>query len=344
MWLHAGFGKGLGLGLSLLTATAALADPAPPTVAPAAAPAPSLPFQLVNQFRTMFGVHPGFRANHAKGSVFEGTFTPTAAAKGFSKAEHLQGATVPIIVRFSNGGGLPDMPDTHPSYRTRGMAVKFEMPDGKITDIVCISTNGFPVSNGADFLGLLQAIAATKPDSPKPTPIESFLGSHPAAAKAVAMPQPIPESYATQPFFGVNAFKFTNAAGETKFGRYQLVPEAGAHFLSDDAAAKLPPNFLSDSVKDRLRKGPVKFKLFVQLAQPGDVTNDATVVWPDSNPKIELGEISIAKADPDSLAAEKKLLFVPTALIDGIAPSDDPIIPLRGAAYGVSYGLRQAGR
>jgi catalase len=341
MRLHVGFGKGLGLGLLLLAAPA-LADPAPQAIAPA--PAQPLPFQIVNQFRTMFGVHPGFRANHAKGFVFEGTFTPAAAAKGLSKAEHLQGPTVPIIVRFSNGGGLPDMPDTHPSYRTRGMAVKFKLPDGKVTDIVCISTNGFPVSNGADFLGLLQAIAATKPDSPKPTPIETFLGSHPAAAKAVATPQPIPESYATQPFFGVNAFKFTNAAGETKFGRYQLVPEAGAHFLSDADADKLPPNFLSDSVKDRLKKGPVKFKLFVQLAQPGDVTNDATVVWPDSNPKVELGEISIATADPDSLAAEKKLLFVPTALIDGVAASDDPIIPLRGAAYGVSFGLRQANR
>jgi len=340
MRLKTSFGKGLGLGLLLLAAPAAWADPAP---APASATAPQLPlpFRLVDQFNTMFGVHPGFRANHAKGSVFEGTFTPTAAAKGLSKAAHLQGPTVPIIVRFSNGGGLPDMPDTHPSYRTRGMAVKFQLPDGKITDIVCISTNGFPVSNGEDFLGLLQAIAATKPDSPKPTPIEAFLGSHPAAAKAVATPQPIPESYATQPFFGVNAFKFTNAAGETKLGRYQWVPEAGAHFLSDADAEKLPPNFLSDSVKDRLKKGPVKFKLFVQLAQPGDVTNDATVVWPDTNPKVEIGEISIAKADPDSLAAEKKLLFVPTALIDGIAASDDPIIAVRGSSYGVSYGRRQ---
>ncbi len=342
MRLPKGFGKGLGLGL-LLLAVPALADPAPQPAPAPAAPAPKLPlpFRLVDQFNAMFGVHPGFRANHAKGSVFEGSFTPTAAAKGLSKAAHLQGPTVPIIVRFSNGGGLPDMPDTHPSYRTRGMAVKFQLPDGKVTDIVCISTNGFPVSNGEDFLSLLQAIAATKPDSPKPTPMETFLAGHPAAAKAVAVPQPIPESYATQPFFGVNAFKFTNAEGSAQFGRYQLVPEAGAHFLSDADAEKLPPNFLSDSVKDRLKKAPVKFKLFVQLAKPGDVINDATVVWPDTNPRVELGEISIAKADPDSLAAEKKLLFVPTALIDGIAASDDPIIPLRGAAYGVSYGRRQ---
>ena len=336
MRLKTRFGRELSLCLLLLVAPAAWADPAPPP-----APQLPLPFRLVDQFNTMFGVHPGFRANHAKGSVFEGTFTPAPAAKTLSKAAHLQGAPVPIIIRFSNGGGLPDMPDTHPSYRTRGMAVKFQLPDGKFTDIVCISTNGFPVSNGEDFLSLLKAIAATTPASPKPTPIETFLASHPAAAKAVAAPQPIPESYATQPFFGVDAFKFTNAAGDSKFGRYQLVPEAGAHFLSDADAEKLPPNFLSDDVKERLKKGPVKFKLFVQLAQPGDVIADATAVWPDSNPKVELGEITIAKADPDSLATEKKLLFVPTALTDGIAASDDPIIALRGQAYGISFGRRQ---
>jgi catalase len=303
-------------------------------------PKPPLPVQLVDQFNTMFGVHPGFRANHAKGSVFEGTFTPAPTASALSSAAHLQTAAVPVIVRFSNGGGLPDMPDDHASYRTRGMAIKFHLPTGKDTDIVAISTNGFPVSNGEDFLALLKAIAGSGPNTPKPTPLETFLAGHPVTAKAVSIPQPIPASYATQPYFGVNAFKFTNAAGITKFGRYRIVPEAGAHYVSDADAAKMPPNFLSDDVKARLKTAPVKFKLLVQLAEPGDVTNDATVVWPDSRPQVELGEIAITTADPNSLATEKKLLFVPTNITPGIALSDDPIIALRGQAYGVSFARR----
>jgi catalase len=304
-----------------------------------AADAP-LSVRLVDQFNTMFGVHPGFRANHAKGAVFQGTFTPAPTASALSSAAHLQSTTVPITVRFSNGGGLPDMGDDHPSYRTRGMAIKFHLPGGKDTDIVAISTNGFPVSNGEDFLGLLKAIAGSGPNAPKPTPIETFLGSHPAAARAVATPQPIPASYATLPYFGVNAFKFTNAAGVTKFGRYRIVPEAGEHYVSDADAAKLPPNFLSDDVKARLKTAPVKFKLVVQVAEAGDVTNDATVGWPDSRPQVELGEIAITAADPNSLATEKKLLFVPTNVTPGIAPSDDPLIALRGQAYGVSFARR----
>ena len=316
------------LGVSLAAAFSAQAADAP------------LAVRLVDQFNAMFGAHPGFRANHAKGSVFEGTFTPAPTAKSLSSAAHLQDTQVPVIIRFSNGGGLPDMPDIHASYRTRGMAIKFHLPDGKDTDIVSISTNGFPVSNGEDFLALLQAIAASGPDAAKPTALESFLATHPVTAKAVSIPQPIPASYATQPFFGVNAFKFTNANGVSKFGRYQIVPDAGASFLSDDDAAKLPPNFLSDTVKERLKTAPVKFKLFVQLAEPGDPIADAAAVWPDSRPRVELGEIAITTVDPDSLGREKKLLFVPTNVTSGIAPSDDPIIALRAQAYGVSFGRR----
>src|SRR5712692_7219176 len=115
---------------------------------------------------------------------------------------------------FPNAGGVPDAPDTHPSTdRVRGMAIKFRLPDGGENDIVCISANGFPVATGEDFLALLQAVGASGPDAPKPTPIDTFLSSHPAAAAFLAEPRPVAVSYGTQPFFGVNALKFTNAQG-----------------------------------------------------------------------------------------------------------------------------------
>jgi catalase len=324
------FGKELTLGLLLTVGVAA----------GAVAADPPLPVRLVDQFYAMFGSHPGFRANHAKGIVFEGTFTPSPGAKTLSSAAHLQDTAVPVTIRFSNGGGLPDAPDTHPSGLTRGMAIKFHLPSGADTDIVAISTNGFPVSNGEDFLLLLKALAASGPSSPKPTPLEGFLSTHPSTAKALSVPQRIPTTYANLPYFGVNAFSFTNAQGVSKFGRYQIVPEAGEAYLSEADAAKQPPNFLSDGTRALVAKGPVKFKLLVQLADPGDVITDATQVWPDSRTKVELGEIAITKLDPDSLAAEKKLLFVPTNVTPGIAPSADPLLPVRAAAYGVSFGRR----
>ena len=143
----------------------------------------SVPEQTVDAFNGVFGVHPGARATHAKGVVLEGTFTPTASATTVSKAAHLQKkkTPVPVTMRFSASTGLPTIPDTDPGAIPRGMAVKFHLPDGSKTDIVVHSFNGFPVATADEFRDLLLAIAATRPEAPKPTALDQFLSSHPAA-------------------------------------------------------------------------------------------------------------------------------------------------------------------
>jgi catalase len=219
------------------------------------------------------------------------------------------------------------------------MAIKFRLADGGESDIVCISANGFPVATGEDFLALLQAVGASGPNAPKPTALDTFLANHPAAATFLATPRPVAVSYGTQPFFGVNALKFTNAQGVSKFGRYRIVPESGPAYVSDDEAAKRPPTALADNLRASLEKGPVKFRLQVQVGAADDPTSDATKVWPDSRPTIELGEIAITKA-LNTKKVENGLLFMPTNLTKGIDVSDDPILNTRTEAYGESYGRR----
>jgi catalase len=81
--------------------------------------------------------------------VFEGTFMPAPGTDGLSSAVFLKGPPTPLTIRFSNAGGVPDAPDTHPSVGgIRGMAIKFRLADGGESDIVCISANGFPVATG----------------------------------------------------------------------------------------------------------------------------------------------------------------------------------------------------
>ncbi len=296
--------------------------------------------RLVDQMNALYGAHPGVRANHAKGAVFEGTFTPVSGADALSSAAFLKGAPTPLTIRFSNSGGVPDAPDTHPSVSgVRGMAIKFRLADGSEVDMICISANGFPVANGEDFLALLTAVGASGPGVAKPTPVEKFLGTHPAALAFVTAPQPVAVSYGTQPFFGVNAFKFSNAQGVSKFGRYRIVPESGPAFVSDEEAAKRPPNALADNLRASVEKGPVKFRLLVQIAAADDVTTDATKVWPDSRPTVELGEIAVTKA-LDTKKVENELLFLPTNLTNGIEASDDPLINTRTEAYAESFGRR----
>jgi catalase len=296
--------------------------------------------RIVDQMNTLYGAHAGVRANHATGAVFEGTFTPAQGADTLSSAAFLRGAPTPLTIRFSNAGGVPDAPDTDSSVGgIRGMAIKFRLANGGENDIVAISANGFPVSTGEEFLALLQAVGASGPGTPKPTPIETFLSSHPAAAAFVTAPRPVAVSYGTQPFFGVNALKFTNAQGASKFGRYRIVPESGPAYVSDDEAAKRRGSALADNLRASIEKGPVKFRLLVQIAVAGDPTADATKVWPDSRPTVELGEIAVTKA-LDTKKVENGLLFMPTNLTKGIDVSDDPILNTRTEAYGESYGRR----
>ena len=136
--------------------------------------------QLVDTLTKLaHGPYTGFRANHAKGILVEGSFTPSSQAAELSKAPHLQTTPSPVLVRFSNGTGVPTIADADPNAVPKGMALRFTLPDGGNTDIVAISVNGFPAATPEDFLGLLNAVAASGADVASPKPVEQFLATHP---------------------------------------------------------------------------------------------------------------------------------------------------------------------
>ena len=299
-----------------------------------------VPVAIVDTLNTLSGgPHAGFRANHAKGVLVKGTFTPAQSATSLSTAPHFA-KRVPVLVRFSNATGIPTLPDASSNASPHGIAIRFKLPDGSDTDIVSISANGFPVATPEDFLALLQAVSLSGPNAAKPTPIEQFLGSHPAAAKFVTTPRPPPVSFATLAYFGINAFKFTNAQGKSQFARYQILPMAGEHALSDASVAKASPNYLMNELPKRIAKGAVKFRLVAQLAKEGDPVNDPTAVWPTDRELLELGIISLTSVSKNQTKEQKVVMFNPLLLPAGIEPSEDPVLLIRPAAYAVSFGQR----
>lgn len=314
----------------MMTAVPSLADEKPVTE------------QLVDTLTTLSGgPHAGFRANHAKGVMLEGAFTPSAQAANISKAAHFQKGESPILVRFSNATGVPNIPDANGNAFPKGIAIRFQLED-EATDIVSISVNSFPTATPEEFLGLLNAVRDSQNNAAKPSPVEQFLASHPAAAKFVTTPKPAPASFATQPFFGVNAFKFTNAGGQIVYGRYQIIPVTGAKFLSKEDADKAAPDYLMDEIVERVKTQTVQYRLVLQIADQGDEVNNATVVWPEGRRTVELGTLTLKSAVADSRAREKTLMFNPLQLPEGIEPSEDPILLARPGAYAVSFGRRLA--
>jgi catalase len=218
------------------------------------------------------------------------------------------------------------------------MAIKYHLPDGSETDMVINSLKFFPVATGEEFRDLILAIAASPAGAAKPTMLDRFVAAHPSVPAATATTA-TPDSFADEEYFGVDAFVLVAKSSKRQAVRYQAVPVSVVHLAAADAAGRAP-DFLSTELTQRLQRGPVTFQLKAQLAGPSDPTADPTKAWPDSRSVADLGVITITRVVPDSDAAQKQLLFLPTQLIDGIEASDDPLIGIRSSAYAVSFGRR----
>jgi catalase len=295
--------------------------------------------QIVDAMNKVFGPQrDGFRANHAKGIVVEGSFKATPEASKLSKAALFSGAAIPVTARFSDASGLPHVPDGADAANPHGVSIKFHLPDGSDSDLVINALHFFPVSNGADFRDMFLAIADSPPDASKPTKLDQFMAAHPNVQAANATVS-TPASFAEEEYFGVNAFVFVNKDGARQPFRYHMTPERVAHLTTEDAAKKAP-NFLIDEIGERLKKGPVTFHLKAQLAESGDQTSDGSKPWPDDRRQVDMGVLAITNVASDSQEKQAQLLFLPGQLPDGIEQSDDPMIDIRNSAYPVSFARR----
>jgi len=289
------------------------------------------------------GVHPGFRPAHAKGILLTGTFTPASEAASLTRAPHLHRNSTPVTVRFSNFAGIPTVADNDPQGAgPRGFAVRFHLAEHLHTDIIGHSVDSFPVRTAEGLMEFLNAVIATDPAGPHPNTIEQFLGAHPAAMRFVQIPKPIPTSFARESFFAVSAFRFSNADGISRYGRYRILPVAGNEYLGETEASARGANFLFDEIKERVTKEPVRFRVAVQLAADSDTVDDPTVRWPKERPQRAFGEISLRELVANNASEQQHIIFDPIPRVDGIEASADPLFEPRANIYLMSGRRRRA--
>jgi catalase len=307
--------------------------------------ASGLPQQIVDALNDIAGRHDGVRAVHAKGTLCAGTFTPSAEAASVCRAAQFQDGELRAHVRFSNGSGSPDGRDG--AQDGRGMAVKLYLPDeGGTADLVCISRRQFFVRTAEDFLEFTRA---RKPDPETGQPdlekLGAFLGAHPEAGPAVqeqVESQP-PVSYATTAYNSLHAFRLTAPDGTERWVRWHWHPDAGEAVVEDEEeAGKLERGYLQTEIGQRLQDGPVGFLLQVAVAEEGDPIDDPTRAWPDERETIDMGRLEIVELAFDRERDGDVLVFDPTRVVDGVEPSDDPILRARSDIYAESV-LRRTG-
>jgi len=297
----------------------------------------SLASEIVDIFYKIYGTHPGFRVNHAKGIVVQGSFVGTPAAAALSRAALFDGSSIPVTVRCSNDGGFPAIPDSA-AGNIKGMAVKFHMPGGAEVDLVMLAIKTFPMATGEGFRDLLKAISDSPEGAPKPTALDEFAARHPSVSASFDSAG-MPDSFAHEEYRGLNAFIFENNSGRRQAVRYIMRP-AEVVYLNADEAARQHPDFLIDDLPRRIAKQPVEFHLTAQLAETGDQTIDPSQSWPEPRQVVDLGVLTLHTTLADSREVQKDLLFLPTNLTDGIELSDDTMPAIRTAVYGVAFARR----
>ncbi len=294
------------------------------------------PDEAIDAIRGTGGAQPGCRALHAKGTLYRGTFTATPDAAGLSRAKHLDGSTVPALVRFSNGSGNPTQSDGLPGVR--GMAVKFTLPDKSTTDVSTQTARLFVSGTPDGFVDLLRAM---RPGLTTPLRMAKYFLTHPRLLGALPVlreASKVPASYATIEYHGLHAFRWIGADGSARFVRYHLVPAVGEQ-PPEPAARGKGPDFLAGELDARLANGPVRFDFRVQIAAPNDSTVDPSAPW-QSTQFATVGTLEITGLDTEREHGDDIVVFDPMRVTAGIEPSDDPVLRFRTLAYSASIKLR----
>jgi catalase len=301
------------------------------------------PARFVDAFERVDGIHSGFRRNHAKGVGVMGFFESNGHGTRLSKAVVFRTGRVPVIGRFSLGGGNPDVADAPDTVR--GLGLLFRLPDGEEWRTAMINLPVFLVNTPEAFYDRLVA-ARPDPQTHKPDPakITAFLADHPETVQALKIIQShaVSSGFESSTYNSLNAFRFVDSGGRSIPVRWSMVPVQPFAAANTTAANRGNRNYLFEALIASMRQRPLQWHLIITVGQPSDVTNDPSIPWPDGREHVDVGTLSLNSVESDDTSPARDINFDPLVLPAGIVPSDDPLLSALSAVYSQSY-TRRAG-
>lgn len=303
------------------------------------------PEQVISALEHTFGVHPGERRNHIKGTCAAGTFVGLPAARSYTRSALFSGKPVPVIARFSLPGGNPHALDT--ARTARGLALEFTLADGSRQHMTMLSTPVFGASSPQTFLNdTVAKQPSAETGKPDPKRIKAFHAAHAdsrAQSEFLAQHNP-PPNWANSSYFGIHTFKFVNGESSTTLVRWRFAPRDGEVELTDAQLSSSPQQFLQRKLIERVRRGPIHWDMIVTIGEAGDTETDPTKLWPGDRREVNAGTLTIVSAQPQHGAECEKVNFDPLVMSDGIQPTNDPVLLFRSPAYAISFGKRLSGQ
>jgi catalase len=293
------------------------------------------------------------RVVHARGAtafgVFEayGTVGDEPVAR-YTRARLFQekGKQTEVALRFSTVAGGRDSSEA--TRDPRGFAVKFYTEDGN-WDLV---GNNLAVFFIRDAIKFPDFIHSQKPDPVTferqvPNRVFDFWSQSPEALHMVTLvlgPRGIPTSYRHQQGFGVNTYKWVNAAGETKLVKYHWLPRQAVQSWTSADAEIMQGRELGVHTRDlydAIARGDYpQWELNVQLMDDHDHKElnfdplDDTKVWPEETfPLQPVGLMTLNRAPENFFAESEQIAFGTGVLVDGLDFSDDKMLVGRTFSY-----------
>lgn len=291
---------------------------------------------LLDGFRKVFGVHPGFRRNHAKGVAVSGYFDSNGRGRELSKATVFAPGRTPVIGRFSLTGGHPMMVDAPAA--ARGLGLAFAFPDATQWRMALLNLPVFPDNSPQGFYDRLFASKADRATGkPDPAAMSAFEKAHPESAAAMVLIKQHPPTpgFADSTYSSLITFFFVNDTGVRTPVRWAFVPMQAA----------LPPhpgttNSLFDALVRQMGRGPLRWRLLLTVGHPHDPVTDATLPWPPDRRTVDAGVLTLTEIKTEAPGNARDVNFDPLVLPEGIEPSDDPLLSTRSAVYAASYRAR----
>src|SRR3954463_1104482 len=293
------------------------------------------------------------RVVHARGTTAFGVFEAYGKVgdepiSKYTRAKLLQeaGKETEVAVRFSTVAGGRDSSEA--TRDPRGFAVKFYTEDGN-WDLVGNNLGVFFIRDAIKFPDFIHS---QKPDPVNfdrqvPNRVFDFWSQSPEAMHMITLvlgPRGIPASYRHQQGFGVNTYKWVNAAGETQLVKYHWLPKQGLKSWTEADAAVAQAKELGVHTKDlydAIERGDFpSWDLYVQLMDDHDHPEldfdplDDTKVWPENEfPLRKVGTLTLNRAPEDFFAESEQIAFGTGVLVDGLDFSDDKMLVGRTFSY-----------
>ncbi|MDF2492522.1 MAG: Catalase, partial [Microbacterium sp.] len=292
------------------------------------------------------------RVVHARGAVAFGHFEATGRwgdepIEKYTRAKlfNTPGKKTDLAIRFSTVIGGRDSSEA--ARDPRGFAVKFYTEDGN-WDMVGNNLAVFFIRDAIKFPDVIHSL---KPDPvtfrQEPARIFDFMSQTPEAMHMLVnlfSPRGIPANYRTMQGFGVNTYKWVNAAGETHLVKYHWIPRAGVKSLTEADAANIQAGDLGHASRDlyeTIESGDYpEWDLYVQLMSDDEHPEldfdplDDTKVWPENDfePKL-VGTMRLTSNVSDHHNQNEQIAFGTGVLVDGLDFSDDKMLVGRTFSY-----------